>query len=1330
MITAVFTDNDDYAHAYGLWQWDYGQQLRIEGLHLPTAVEIHFALQETGGEAIPRVGTTKDGVTTVTIPDSMLEGNSAAWTAEKTYNIYAWVYLSDKLSGETIKRITMQVKSRPKPEAFEAPGDGEIFHEAIEAVNDAAKRAEDAGDKAVVAADEAEKAATQTAEHLQATEGLAEQVETNADTVAQDKQAVAGMLSQTQQAASDAALSAQAAKLSETAAVQAQTGAEAAEDGARQYAEETGADRQAVANDKQVVSQMREAVAADRQAVEQTAAQFGQTAQDALTAIGQAQSTAVGAVKAEGNKQTTAVQEAGTQAVSEVAEAKTTAVQAVTTEGDKQTKRVKDAAAGIVADREQIAANKQAIESKVDKQQGADNAGKALVVGKDGNVELGDAQTKTDPTLTQPGQAADAQVTGREIATLHQGKADAIVETAQGETVILTDSSDKLFEGLRVFGKSTQRTTTGAQLLSIKQEDVANKDGLSAKVNVDGGITVTGTPDKQYATIYGKDIILSPGKYYLNGGNGSAGAVLLKARITFSDGSSKNCANGSFEVTPDTKSVSILIQYESATIQSVNYTIYPMLNKGETALPFEPYTGGKPSPSPEYPQEIVSAGEGGSIAVGVTGKNLLKPNSYNTYYGFPLKANTVMTLMTNGKPSQGGNIKFSATDGSNVWFSIDAGQTRVCRSIGNKDVKGFYDQLKVGGGLEYMFAVGDIKTYEPYHEPQSLTLATPNGLPGVPVSKDGNYTDADGQQWVCDEIDLGRGKYVQRIEEHILKSKNITSITNSRQINSEYYGIEYNGCTKDFVGKFGNGVLCDKLAFVKPNSNINGHEITYVPGNGIIVFGLKKSLVPSGDLDEIRNYITSNNFAFLILIDSPIEKDLTPEEITEYKKTHTNYPTTVITNDAGAEMEATYVADTKAYIQNLEQRLSAKLVNIQSALISQKTSGGGHLTIADSSPLPVEEFGMTGKTEQRKMSGKNLFDINSLKKYEVDNNDLKTSVDNDKIVLEGKGVTTTEVIFFCLNKTDDLLKLNPGKYTLSFKSNMPMGTAHKSKTVEAFAIIKKADGSSDYSSTENKGWTTFDIAEGDMMYFRFDINNGTMTAEFYDIQLEYGSSVTAYEPYTGGQPSPSPDYPQSIELADQPITVTIKGGTESQSIILTPPRPFTKWDKLEKVNGVWCWVYQHKVLSGTEMAKNSSGLHTSGALMVNVSGLGIAENQDNSVCNKLICPTKSVASLAYGEFRILYGNIYLKIDGVTTIEEGRQWLESNDIIIIAQASAPEYIPLTPSEQAQLNTLTMYAGTTEITNNGGCTMDLTYTADTKSYIDNKLAAISAAMIGGT
>lgn len=712
MITAVFTDNDDYAHAYGLWQWDYGQQLRIEGLHLPTAVEIHFALQETGGEAIPRVGTTKDGITTVTIPDSMLEGNSAAWTAEKTYNIYAWVYLSDKLSGETIKRITMQVKSRPKPEAFEAPGDGEIFHEAIEAVNDAAKRAEEAGDKAVSAADEAKAAATQTAEHLQATEGLAEQVETNADTVAQDKQTVTGMLSQTQQAASDAALSAQEAKLSETAAAQAQTGAEAAEDGARQYAEETGADRQAVANDKQTVTQMREAVAADRKAVEQTTAQFGQTAQDALTAIGQAQSTAVGDVKAEGQKQTTAVQEAGTQAVSEVTEAKTTAVQAVTTEGDKQTKRVEDAAAGIVADREQISQNK-----------------------------------------------ADIATLAEEMTDL----APAIHSTASGSVITANDATEgRPFRGLRVFGKSTQ-------------------DG---------------------------------------------------------------------------------------------------------------------TPSVENPVPIVNAGEGGSITVEVTGRNLLKPNSYNTYYEFPLKANTVITLMTNGKPSQGGNIKFSATDGSNVWFSIDAGQTRVCRSIGKKDVKGFYDQLKVGGGLEYMFAVGDIKTYTPYVEPQSLTLQTPNGLPGVPVSKDGNYTDADGQQYICDEINLARGKYVQRV-----KKINVKSV-NGYNLSENFGSIKVEGIlsTQSRVP-----VMSNRFAF---GTSIKDDGTCFAYGDVIRLY------YNLGSLENFNKWLTDNDVVVWYPLDTFIERDLTPEEIAAYKALRTYGPTTVISNDAGAEMEATYVADTKTYIDN------------------------------------------------------------------------------------------------------------------------------------------------------------------------------------------------------------------------------------------------------------------------------------------------------------------------------------------------------------------------------------------------------------------------------
>lgn len=786
MVTAVFTDNDDYARAYGLWQWDYGQQLRIEGLHLPTAVEIHFALQETGGEAITRVGTTKDGITTVTIPDSMLEGNGTAWTADKAYNIYAWVYLSDKSSGETIKRITMQVKSRPKPEAFEAPGDGEIFHEAIEAVNDAAKRAEEAGGKAVVAAEEAKAAATQTAEHLQVVQGLAEQVETNADTVAQDKQTVTGMLSQTQQAASDAALSAQEAKLSETAAAQAQTGAEAAEDTARQYAEETEADRQAVANDRQAVSQMREAVAADRQAVEQTAAQFGQTSQDALTAIGQAQSTAVGAVKAEGNKQTTAVQEAGTQAVKEVAEAKTTAVEAVTAEGDKQTKRVEDAAAGIVADREQI------------------------------------NQNKTD------------------IAGLVEGMTDlapAIHSTASGSVITANDAAEgRPFRGLRVFGRTEQVRTTGAQLLDLSDKigKTETKNGVTYIINDDQSITVSGKTGN-YTSFYIKNMALKAGTYFLKNESRDKKIFIQLIGDTIKE--------GVFTLDKDVSNIGVYFVFNvfGGTVNIFNDTVTTMLNEGSTALPWEPYTGGKPSPSPEYPQEIVSAGESGTINVSIS----------------------------------------------------DSGS-----------------------------------------QSQSLTLATPNGLPGVPVSKDGNYTDADGQQWVCDEIDLERGKYVQRVV--------IENISGGWELKP----------SSDISGRFLQSRLTNTFQTAAKTAVCNIASFTSwgLPVNDKYAFALNTKVIyfspPKGaeiTAEELNAKLNSLSFPVVVVgeLATPIERDLTPEEIAAYKALRTYGPTTVVSNDAGVHMEVTYVADTKAYIQNLEQRLSAKLVNIQSALISQKTSGGG-----------------------------------------------------------------------------------------------------------------------------------------------------------------------------------------------------------------------------------------------------------------------------------------------------------------------------------------------------------------------------------------------------
>lgn len=137
MVTAIFNPDSAMANAYGLWQWDYGQVLRIQGLHLPSMVEIHFSLQETGGTSASRVGVTKDGVTDVIIPDSMLENDGTT----KDYDMFAFVYLTDATSGQTEYKINLQVESRPKPEVFGGGENPNIFHEAVQAVQKSADKA-------------------------------------------------------------------------------------------------------------------------------------------------------------------------------------------------------------------------------------------------------------------------------------------------------------------------------------------------------------------------------------------------------------------------------------------------------------------------------------------------------------------------------------------------------------------------------------------------------------------------------------------------------------------------------------------------------------------------------------------------------------------------------------------------------------------------------------------------------------------------------------------------------------------------------------------------------------------------------------------------------------------------------------------------------------------------------------------------------------------------------------------------------------------------------------------------------------------------------------
>lgn len=130
-ITADFSGGANTAIDKPAWQYDYGTDLVIKGLDLPTAVEVHFATAEYGGTAETRVGTTADGITTVAIPDRLLE-----MPGRQDYRIYAYIYLTDVDSGHTEYKICIRVRARPKPGEEHPDEDKDHpFSDVLQAVN-------------------------------------------------------------------------------------------------------------------------------------------------------------------------------------------------------------------------------------------------------------------------------------------------------------------------------------------------------------------------------------------------------------------------------------------------------------------------------------------------------------------------------------------------------------------------------------------------------------------------------------------------------------------------------------------------------------------------------------------------------------------------------------------------------------------------------------------------------------------------------------------------------------------------------------------------------------------------------------------------------------------------------------------------------------------------------------------------------------------------------------------------------------------------------------------------------------------------------------------
>lgn len=512
--------------------------------------------------------------------------------------------------------------------------------------------------------------------------------------------------------------------------------------------------------------------------------------------------------------------------------------------------------------------------------------------------------------------------------------ANVYKKTVQGNPVSVR-SLARMQPGLKVFGRSEQFTTTGAQLIPFELDaEMTSEDGVAKcvpqkdgfRIELNGTSTQTARSDIRFVggvnyleedsydeyenlpagTYYAK---ISDNRFILNVIAWRGTNITLIATST----------GGSFEV-QDGDKFRIFIR---PSLKAVSGTVQAIISKQDDSVMYEPYTGGKPSPSVDYPQEITSAGDDGNIQVDVTGAQLADISQatnhagsdyiqvFDTGFEFTYdeqKVNSRLVsvpcvlksgesyILTAERSSQKIYSYLPETNqflGWNKNFVPAQNITRISVYVNQGDPSGTYkvENLMLNEGSTAL-------PYEPYKTPQSLTVQTPNGLPGIPVTSGGNYADENGQQWICDEIDFRRGKYVQRVA-WVTFDGSDDEVWTYEESNTYSRGfVQIPGCSR----KKRNPVICNRRTY---SDNISRDTVNSIFSNAglIYVCGEKTSLATDA---EWRQELSEKPVTVLYELETPIETDLTEEQMATYTNLHTNRPTTVVSATDGAGLELTY----------------------------------------------------------------------------------------------------------------------------------------------------------------------------------------------------------------------------------------------------------------------------------------------------------------------------------------------------------------------------------------------------------------------------------------
>ena len=240
------------------------------------------------------------------------------------------------------------------------------------------------------------------------------------------------------------------------------------------------------------------------------------------------------------------------------------------------------------------------------------------------------------------------------------------------------------------------------------------------------------------------------------------------------------------------------------------------------------------------------------------------------------------------------------------------------------------------------------------------------------------------------------------------------------------------------------------------------------------------------------------------------------------------------------------ISSTYTDLQKQVNEVEDRELKDANGITQELTITDGYAQLTDTATKRLNSLVIKGNSYQLNTSGKNLFDISKINSESNSSssgtiNSISNGVINGqwKTSYSSATIGSNEYSSGWFNTSNNSIELQSNTYTLSLKHKV----IKKLTTIDNLrdfsirvlnktdnSIITSADFTGDFANFKNIT-KTFTLSETTDVYLVFTCNNCQI--EIKDIQLEVGSTATSYEPYTGGKPSPNPEYPQEIKAVNK-----------------------------------------------------------------------------------------------------------------------------------------------------------------------------------------------------